>query len=183
MADMRNGVGRFRAQLQVVIEENGRQVLAAAEMRRANEQLGAEVGRLKQRVEVLEQHNQRLSAANEVMKQDVAAPVAEGSTEMKQNLTNLERELAKLKEEMKGIGPKAEPLALPAADMTVPPASKPAALAEKSSSHSLPSNVVPRPAKPAPMKMSPPPAPAETGKTVSAICEESEGTECFVLAE
>jgi hypothetical protein len=47
IANVRNAVGRLGAQPQAVVEENGRHVLAASEMRRANEQLGTEVGGLK----------------------------------------------------------------------------------------------------------------------------------------
>jgi hypothetical protein len=44
MVDMRAVVRRLGAQLQAVVEENGRQVSAGAETRRANEQLRGEVG-------------------------------------------------------------------------------------------------------------------------------------------
>jgi hypothetical protein len=65
MADVPKVVGWLGAQLQAVVEENGRHVFAAAEMLRANDQLGTEVEGLKLRVEMPEQHNQRLSDANE----------------------------------------------------------------------------------------------------------------------
>jgi hypothetical protein len=68
IADMQNTVRRRRAQLQAVVEDKGRQGLSGAEMERANEQQSVGVGGLKQRVEVLEQDHQRLSAANEVTK-------------------------------------------------------------------------------------------------------------------
>jgi hypothetical protein len=84
-------------------QENGRPVWAAAEMRRANEQLRVEVAGLKQRVEVLEHNNRRLLEAREEMKGYIAAAVGEGSAKVIENLTNLERELAKLKEEPKPI--------------------------------------------------------------------------------
>jgi hypothetical protein len=58
-----NGGQPVRAQLQFVVEENGRLVLAPPEMRRANRQLGAEVGGLKLWVEVLEQDSRLLSEA------------------------------------------------------------------------------------------------------------------------
>jgi chromosome segregation ATPase len=51
---------------------------------------------LKQRVEVLEQDNRRLSEGNEVVKRDVQPAVAEESGNAKQDVTNLERELAEL---------------------------------------------------------------------------------------
>jgi hypothetical protein len=44
IADMRNVIGPLTAQLKAVVEENGRQVLAGAEMRCAKEQPAAEVG-------------------------------------------------------------------------------------------------------------------------------------------
>jgi hypothetical protein len=96
MAEVRNIVGQIEAPLQAVVEENGRQMLAAAEMRRSEEQLRAEVGRLNLWVEVLEQGNQWLSEANEVTKPDVGTALPEQSAKMKQDLTNLERALTKL---------------------------------------------------------------------------------------
>jgi hypothetical protein len=42
-ADARNAAGRFGTRLRAVVEENGRPVLATAEMLRANEQLAADV--------------------------------------------------------------------------------------------------------------------------------------------
>jgi chromosome segregation ATPase len=65
MAEVQNVVWRFEAQMQAVIDENDRQVLAAAEMWRA------EAACLKQRIDVLEQENRRLSEANEAVKQDI----------------------------------------------------------------------------------------------------------------
>jgi hypothetical protein len=53
MADMRAVVGRLGAQLQAVVEENGRQVLAGAETGRANEQLRGEVAGLKLWVDIV----------------------------------------------------------------------------------------------------------------------------------
>jgi hypothetical protein len=50
---------------------NGQDRLAVWEVARANEHLRAEAARLKQRIEVQEQENRWLSAANEVMKRDV----------------------------------------------------------------------------------------------------------------
>jgi regulator of replication initiation timing len=120
IADLRNAVGRLGARLQAVINENSRQVLAASEMRRANEQLAAEVGGLKQRIEVLGQENWRLTKANEVVKQHTGAAVAEGSAKVKKDLRDLKRELEKWKEELRALRSKAEPLAAPSADVTVP---------------------------------------------------------------
>jgi chromosome segregation ATPase len=96
MVEVRNMVWRLEAQLQAVVEENGRQVLAAAEMRRSEEQLREEVGRLKLQVEVLEQDNQRLSEANERAKPDIGTALTEQTAKVKQDLTNLERELTRL---------------------------------------------------------------------------------------
>jgi regulator of replication initiation timing len=79
-------------------------------MRRANEQLGAEVGGLKLRVELLGQDNRRLSEANSVVKRDLGAAVAERSAKVKQVMTHLERELAKLKEDIKRMKGKQDPL-------------------------------------------------------------------------
>jgi transposase-like protein len=47
MTEVRNVTERLGAQLQAVVEESGRLVLAEAKIRRANEQLRAEVGGLK----------------------------------------------------------------------------------------------------------------------------------------
>jgi hypothetical protein len=71
MVDLRKGIRWLRAKLEAVVEENGRHVLAVAEMGRAKEQLKAEVGELKQRGEVPEQDDRRLSHANEGVKGDV----------------------------------------------------------------------------------------------------------------
>jgi predicted nucleic acid-binding protein len=145
MADVRNEIGRLGAQFQAVVEENGRQMLAVAEMRRVNEKLEEEVAGLKQRVDVLEQDNQRLLEASEVMKRDVWA---HGTPKTKRGLTNLERELVKLKREKEAMEPNPEP---PAADVLVPPA-----LGRKSSSSSP--SITPAQQKHAPVKVAPPPA-------------------------
>jgi hypothetical protein len=70
----------------------------------------------------VEQNNRRLSEANDVVKRDIRAAVAEGSAKVKQDLTNLKQELAELKEEMRATTPQPESLAPPAADAAVPPA-------------------------------------------------------------
>jgi septal ring factor EnvC (AmiA/AmiB activator) len=96
-------------------------------MRRANEQLAAQVARSKRPVERLEQENQRLSTANESVRRDVGE-VSDCCPKVKKDLTNLEREIAKLKEEMRTARPKAEPLAPAAADgvvLSVPKATVP----------------------------------------------------------
>jgi hypothetical protein len=54
MADVRKVVRQLRARLQAIVQGNGCRMFAAAETRGANGQLGAEVGGLKLRVEVLE---------------------------------------------------------------------------------------------------------------------------------
>jgi hypothetical protein len=56
-ADVRNAAGWLGAQLEAVVGGKGRHVLAGAEMLRATKQLGADVGGLKQRVEVLQQES------------------------------------------------------------------------------------------------------------------------------
>jgi hypothetical protein len=106
-------------------------------------QLRAEAGRLKERIEVLEQENRRLSEANEAVKRDMGQ-FSDCCPKVKKDLTNLEQELAKLKEEMRATNPKAEPLAPPTANVAVPRAT-------------------PAP-KPAPMKVLPPSAPPKRGK-------------------
>jgi hypothetical protein len=55
MPDVRNRAGQPEAELEAVVKESGRCVLAGAEMRRVKEQLGAEVCGLKLWIEVLEQ--------------------------------------------------------------------------------------------------------------------------------
>jgi hypothetical protein len=57
IADVRKVMGRFGVQFEAVVDGGGSPVLAADEMRRANEQLGAAVAGLKLRVQVLEQTN------------------------------------------------------------------------------------------------------------------------------
>jgi predicted nuclease with TOPRIM domain len=69
IADARNAIGR----LQAIVDENGCRVLEGAQMGRTNEELGAEVGGLKLRVEVLEQENRRLSEAKELRPQNQEA--------------------------------------------------------------------------------------------------------------
>jgi hypothetical protein len=137
-------------------------------MSRANEQLRTEAARLRQRIEVLEQENRRLSEANDVVKRDVGE-VFDCCPKVKKDLTNLEREVAKLKEEIKVMNqkqaqleiranqPKADPLAPPAADAAVPPDSP----RWKSPSSPPASNVAPLPPKPAPVDVSPPAPPKQ----------------------
>jgi hypothetical protein len=149
VADVQGAVERLGMQLQAVVEERDRQVLVGAEMWRANE---AEVGGLKQRVEMLDQDNRRLSEANAVVRRDLVAAVAEESVKVKQDLTNLERELAKLNEEMRATRQPPELLAPPQADIAVSPA-----LAHwKPLSNSPPSNVAASP----PVTVTPPSKPA-----------------------
>jgi hypothetical protein len=109
MGDVRKVVERLGVQLHTVFEERGRQLLAAAEIRRANAQLGAEVIALKLRVEGLEQDNRWVSTTNQVMQQDLGAALAEGSAKVQKDLTNMEQELAKLKGEVRTMKPRAEP--------------------------------------------------------------------------
>jgi hypothetical protein len=94
---------------------------------------------MKQRIDVLEQENRRLSAANEVVKQDIG-DVYECCPKVKKDIMNLEWELAKLKDEMRATRRKAELLAPPAADVAVPPAPKAADAARKPLSSSSPRN-------------------------------------------
>jgi hypothetical protein len=180
MADVRNEVGRLSVQFQAVVEENGHQVLAVAEMLRTNEQLREEVGGLKLRIEVLEQENRRLSAANEAVKRDIGE-VSEYRPKVKRDLANLERKLAKLAEEVRDTSPKAEPLARLAADVTVPPPPESSAIAKptpdasatpapplaarKPSSESSTNSSLSAPSpKPSPVKVSTPPAPPKHAK-------------------
>jgi regulator of replication initiation timing len=120
--------------------------LAVEDVGRAKEQMRAEVGGLKQRIEVLEQENRRLSAANEMLKRDIGE-VSDCCPKRKQDWTTLEREVAKLKEEMRTMMPKANSPTHPS-----PPTVKPAPDAPAASP----------PAKP--VKVSPPPAPAKPPK-------------------
>jgi ABC-type enterochelin transport system substrate-binding protein len=55
---------------------------------------------LRRRTEGLEQENQQLTEANEVMKRNIGE-VFDCFPKVKKDLTNLERELARLKEEMR----------------------------------------------------------------------------------
>jgi outer membrane murein-binding lipoprotein Lpp len=178
IVDVRNVVGRLGAQLQAVVDENSRQVLAGAETQRANEQLAADVARLELRVEVLEHENRRLTEGNEVVKRGIG-DVSDCRPKVKKDLMNLERELAQLKEEMRATRPKAE-LAPPSADATVTPA--PASSAPANPAAASPQNVAlsSDPSSPddrklhpivseaplthAPVKVSPPPAPPKQAK-------------------
>jgi hypothetical protein len=108
----------------------------------------ADIGGLKQRVEVLEPENRRLTEANEALKRD-CRPI------LKKDLTNLEQEPAKLKHEMRATIPKAEPLAPLAPDVAVPPAPRAAGPARKSSSSPPPAKVMLPPLKPTPVNVSP----------------------------
>jgi hypothetical protein len=92
-------------------------------MPRANEQLGAKVGGLKQRIEVLEHENWRLSEANEVVKRDVGE-VLNCAPKVKRAFTNRERELAKVKEAMRATRLKPDPLAPPKLANQFPPSVK-----------------------------------------------------------
>jgi chromosome segregation ATPase len=67
-AEVRKVVGQLAGQLEDMRSENGREHVAIGEIARANEQLRAEAARLKERIEVLEEENPRLSAANEAVK-------------------------------------------------------------------------------------------------------------------
>jgi hypothetical protein len=74
IVEVQNVVGRLRAQPQAVVEGNGRQGLAGAEMRRATERQGAESRGLKRRVELLEQDDRELSEVKESHPQTQEAP-------------------------------------------------------------------------------------------------------------
>jgi chromosome segregation ATPase len=145
VVDVRRVVGQLAGDVANLPSENDRKRLAIGEVARANEQLRAEAARLKERIEVLNQENQRLSAANEVVKRDIGQ-VSDCCPEVTKDLTNQEQEVAKLKEEKRATRPKAEPFASPAANVALPPV--PAS--------SAPAKPAP---KPAPVKVSPPPAP------------------------
>jgi LytS/YehU family sensor histidine kinase len=80
-------VGWLEAPLQAVVEENGRQMLATAEMRRSDEQ---------PRVEVLERDNRQLSEANEIAKQSVGTALSKQNAKVKQDLVSPERALTRL---------------------------------------------------------------------------------------
>jgi hypothetical protein len=62
------------AQLQAVVEDNGHQLLAAGEMRRANEQLGAAADGLNLTLDALEQDNRGLSEGKALRPQSEEAP-------------------------------------------------------------------------------------------------------------
>jgi hypothetical protein len=94
LEDVRNDVAGLATQLKDVAAQNARHLLAGEEMQRTHQQLRAEVAGLRQRVEVLEQENQRLSEAMKAGTREGlgSSPIA------KKDLTNQERELEKLKE-------------------------------------------------------------------------------------
>jgi chromosome segregation ATPase len=71
VADVRNVVGQLAGDLANLRSENGHHRSGVEEMARANQQLRAKAARLKQRIEVLEQENRRLSEVNEVVKRDL----------------------------------------------------------------------------------------------------------------
>jgi hypothetical protein len=133
---------------------------------RANEQLRVEGDRVKQRIEMLEKENRRLSEANEVMKRAVGE-VSDCCPKVKKDVTNLERELAKLKEEIRIMRPKADPLAPPGADVAVPLGPKPATPAQTSANSSQPPYVAPPRPEPSPAKVSPPGSPTPDSSSSS----------------
>jgi hypothetical protein len=65
--------------------EDGRELLAIAEVARANEHLRAEVAQLKQWIDELEQENQRIAEANEVVKRDIGE-VSDSGPKVKEGL-------------------------------------------------------------------------------------------------
>jgi hypothetical protein len=121
IADVRNVVGRLEAQLQMVADENSRQVLAGDEMRRVNAGLEAEMAGLRQRIEVLEQDNRRLLDEMEIVKGDDGAGE---SARVKRDMANLERDLAKMRE-LKAMKSKPEWLAPPGAEVPSRPGPSP----------------------------------------------------------
>jgi chromosome segregation ATPase len=64
VADVRKVVGQLAGQLDDLRSENASHRSGVEEMARAHEQLRAKAARLRQRIEVLEHDNQRLSEAN-----------------------------------------------------------------------------------------------------------------------
>jgi hypothetical protein len=82
-------VGRLEA----LVEENSGRVSTGVEGLPAKEQRVTEFGGLRERVEVLEQDNRRISDANDVVKRGVWPAVAGGSGNAQQDLTNPERDL------------------------------------------------------------------------------------------
>jgi predicted RNase H-like nuclease (RuvC/YqgF family) len=66
VAEVQKVIGQLTSQLEDLQSENSHYGSEVSEVARANERLRTEAAGLKQRIEVLEQNNQRLSAANEV---------------------------------------------------------------------------------------------------------------------
>jgi cell division protein FtsB len=93
-------------------------------MRRANEQLGTEVGGLKQRVEMPEQENRRLTQANEVVRRDIVevfvAPrerAALGLAETKDRTSRVESDVAGLRAAMADVSAKVKEVRREVADL------------------------------------------------------------------
>jgi chromosome segregation ATPase len=157
VAEVGNVVGQLTGQLEDLRTENGQDRFAVGEVARANERLRAEAAELKQRMEMLEQENRRLSAVNEAVKRGVVK-ASDCCPKVKRDLKDLEHELTKLREEMRATKPKPESLAPPAADVAVLPAAKATAAPELLSSPPPPNLVFPLP-KPAAVKVLPPAPP------------------------
>jgi hypothetical protein len=109
-------------------------------------------------MEVLEQENQRLSEANEVVKRQVGE-VSDCCPKVKKDLTNLERELAKLKEEMRTMKPLA-----PSGMCTYSTCSTARKPLSGSSADTSSSELAKPPLKPVPVKVSPVPDPPRQAK-------------------
>jgi chromosome segregation ATPase len=71
VAEVRNVVVQLTGQIKDLGAETGRERFADENIGRINEQLRAEAAGLKQRIEMLEQENRRLSEMNEVVKRDM----------------------------------------------------------------------------------------------------------------
>jgi chromosome segregation ATPase len=117
MADVRKVVGQLAGDLAIRKRSRAFSNWESCPSKRAAAGGGA---RLRQRIEVLEEENRRLSETNEVVKRGIGE-VSECCPKVKKNLTILQQELAKLKEEMRATTQKAE-LAPLSAYATVPPA-------------------------------------------------------------
>jgi chromosome segregation ATPase len=127
VAEVQNIVGQLMGQFEDLRSESGHARSGVGEVTSASVQPQAEAAELKQRIEVLEQENRRLTEVNGEVKGDIGE-VSECCSKMKKDLTNLKRKLAKLTEEMRATKLKAEPLAPPATDGAVLPAAEAAVM-------------------------------------------------------